>query len=131
MNNAGVFSLCEFTPTVAITAQAQSPIVDLGGMASVTLEAGFQYGTGGTTCSVTVQTSFDGTMWRDIARFDFGTSAATKHCCLVSQAKGIAVWSALSAEGVHNGILGNQLRAVVTSTGTYANTTLSVWASAR
>ena len=78
MNNAGTFTLASLGITAALSAQAQTAITDLDGMTAVTLEAAFQYGSGGTTCVVVIQTSFDGSVYLDIARFDFTQSSGTK-----------------------------------------------------
>jgi hypothetical protein len=133
MENAGVYTLAALGITTALSASAQTAIDDLGGMTAVTLEASFSYGSGGTSVAAVVQTSFDGgTTWRDIARFDFTTSTAVKVANLqASAAKSIASYSALGSEGVTDGVLADRLRCVVTSTGTYVNTTLSVRASVR
>jgi hypothetical protein len=45
--------------------------------------------------------------------------------------KSNVAYAALASAGVNDGLLGNQLRVVITSVGTYANTTLSVRASLR
>jgi hypothetical protein len=133
MDNPGVYTLAALGITAALSAQAQTPITGLDGMSAVTLEAALAYGSGGTTCAAVVQTSFDGgTTWRDVARFEFTTASAVKIANLQANgAKAIASYSALSTETVLDGVLGDRLRVVVTSTGTYVNTTLSVRASAR
>lgn len=134
MNNPAVYTLAALGITTALSAQAQSPIASLQGMTAVTLEFAFAYGSGGATCIAVVQTTFDGgTTWRDIARADFATASATKHCNLEGMlSKAITAYGALNAEGVYDGVLGDQLRCVVTSTGTYAApTSLSVRASVR
>ena len=133
MDNPGVYSLCAQAVTGALTAQALTPITELDGMTAVTLEFVFQGGTGGSTCSGVVQTSFDGgNTWRDIARADFTSASATKHCNLEGLlSKAITVYSSLASEGVYDGVLGDQLRGVIDSTGTYSNTTLSINASVR
>lgn len=133
MDNPGVYTLAAMDITTALTSSAQTAIDDLDGMTAVTLDVSFAYGSGGTSCSVTVQTTFDGgTSWRDIARFDFTTSTAIKQCNLEGLlSKDVTAYAALAAEGVNDGVLGDQLRAVVTSVGTYATTTLSVRASVR
>jgi hypothetical protein len=133
MNNPAVYSLAALSITAALSASAQTAIDDLDGMTAVTLEASFQWGSGGTSCSAVVQTSFDGgTIWRDIARFDFTTATAVKHCNLEGLlSKAVTSYAVLASEGVYDGVLGDQLRAVVTSVGTYANTVLSVRASVR
>lgn len=133
MLNSGMFALAALAPTAPLTAAVQTPgAVGLDGMTAVTLEAAFLYGSGGTSCSAVVQTTFDGTIWRDIARFDFTTASATKHCNLEGLlSKAVTAYVPLASESVYDGVLGNQLRAVITSVGVYANTVLSVRASVR
>lgn len=133
MDNSGLYTLVSLSLTAALTAQAQSDIDNLDGVTAVTLEAEFGYGSGGTTASATVQTSFDGgTVWLDIARFDFTTSSRKAVCNLSGLlSKAVTTYAALSSEGVNDGVLGNMLRAVVTTTGVYANTTLAIRAAAR
>jgi hypothetical protein len=132
MDNPGIKSLASEAITVARTAAPLTVIDDLDGMTAITLEAAFSYGAGGTSCSVVVQTTFDDTAWRDIARFDFTTASATKHCNLEGLlSKAVTAYAALGSEGVYDGVLGASLRAVITSVGTYSNTVLSVKASVR
>lgn len=128
-----VYTLAALGITTALTAQAQTPIDDLDGMTAVTLEVAFLYGSSGTSCKVWVETTFDdGVTWRTIAEFDFTTAAATKVANLSGLlSKAVTTYSALSSEGVIDGVLGNKLRAVITTTGTYVNTTLAVRASVR
>jgi len=129
----GVYNLAAEQITVARTADAMSAITDLGGMTAVTLVAQFSYGSGGTTAAAVVQTSFDGgTTWVDIARFDFTTASAVKVATLSgSLSKAVTAAAALGSEGVFDSTLGDRLRAVLTTTGTYANTLLRVDASVR
>jgi hypothetical protein len=133
MDSPGLKTLAALSITSALSASAQTAIDDLDGMTAVTLEASFQWGSGGTSCSAVVQTTFDGgTIWRDIARFDFTTATAVKHCNLEGLlSKAVTSYAVLASEGVYDGVLGDQLRAVVTSVGTYVNTVLSVRASVR
>jgi hypothetical protein len=145
MDNPGIFNLgtasiaaavadSVITEGVSATGVSQALIVRLAGMASVSLHANFTYGSGGTACVVIVQTSLDqGASWIDIARFDFGTSSAAKTANVsASAAVGVATVAALSSEGKVDGILGDRLRAKITSTGTYAgNTSISLRASVR
>lgn len=130
--NVGLFTLAARQLTAAIAAEAQSPIQDLEGMTAVTLEASFTYGSGGGTAIVAIQTTFDGTNWLDIARFDFATATAKKVANLSGLlSKAVTSYAVLAAEGLLDGVLGNQLRAVITSTGTYVGSTLAVRASVR
>lgn len=133
MDNANVYPLASLAIGAARSLSILTPITDLDGMEAVTLEANFQYGSGGTTCSAIVATTFDGgTTWRHIARFDFTTSAAVKVANLNGQlSKAVTVYADLASEGVLDGVLGDQIAVLVQSTGTYVNTVLSVRASVR
>lgn len=133
MDNPNVYTLAALQIDVAKDA-ILTPIPSLDGMTAVSLEASFKYGSGGTTCSAIVLTSFDGgTTWRQIARFDFTTASATKVANLSGLlSKAVAAYADLASEGVNDGILGDLLAARVISTGTYAgSTTLSLRASVR
>lgn len=145
MDNPGIFNLGDraittaltdevITTGVAVSGASQEQIDRLAGMSSVSLHASFVYGSGGTTCAVIVQTSLDqGASWIDVARFDFTTANAKKVANIVaSGAVAPGAVSALSVEGKLDGILGDRLRAKVTSTGTYGgNTSVSVRAAVR
>lgn len=133
MDNAGVYSLASLQISAARSLALLTPIEDLDGMSAASLELNFQYGSGGTTCSAIVATSFDsGTTWRHVARFDFTTSTSVKIANIqAATAKAVAAYADLASEGVNDGILGSQLAVYVVSTGTYVNTTLSVRASVR
>lgn len=133
MDNPGIFPLMALQIAAARPLALVSPITGLDGMSAVTLEANFQWGSGGATCSAIVATSFDGgTTWRHVARFDFTTAArvaVTNLSGLLSKA--VASYSDLASEGVNDGLLGDRLAVFLVSTGTYVNTTLSVRASVR
>lgn len=142
--SGGIYSLGDLAVTAALTNEvittgsdssgnAQEFINGLDFAAAVTLFCNFTYGSGGTTCAAIVQTSLDGTNWIDIARFDFTTASAAKRCNLSGLTPvAVAAVAVLSAEGQTDGILGDRLRAKVTSTGTYAgNTAVSVRAAVR
>lgn len=132
MDDAGVYQLAALPIAAAASQKILTPITGLEGMTSVSIEASLLYGSGGSTVTAIVATSFDGVTWRHIARFDFATAAATKLANIqAAAAKGITVYADLNSEGVNDGMLGDQLAVLVTSTGTYSNTTLSVRASAR
>ena len=134
MDSPGLYTLgvVPITGAIAASAGTQTPIVNLDGMTAVTLEVAFSYTSGGTTCSALIQTNFDGSTWRDIARFDFTTAAGVKHCSLEGLlSKAVTAYAALAAEGVYDGVLGNSLRLVVSSTGTYVGAQISARASVR
>lgn len=111
----------------------QAFIDGLEWIAAVTLFVNFTWGSGGASCIVTVQTSLDGTNWLDIARFDFATASLAKRANLSALTPvAVGAVAALSAEGVLDGIMGDRLRAKVTSTGTYGgNSAVSVRAAIR
>lgn len=129
----GVATLATKTLTTAVTAEVQSAVSNLSGMSGLTVEASFTYGSGGTTAAVVVQTSMDGgTVWRDVAYFAFTTATAVKYANVSGLTpKVAAAYAALAADGINDGLLGDRLRAVITSTGTYVGTTLAVRASVR
>lgn len=108
-------------------AHVGTPLTNLGGMSRLTLSARLAYGSGGTTVIAVVQTSLNqGTTWIDIARFDFATAGLEKVMNLTTNTSLTSPYTVidLAAEGGLNNVLGDQLRAVVTSTGTYAGSTV-------
>lgn len=134
MDNPGCYTLCAAPITVAQADQEFTPILALDGMTGLTLEFEFIYGSGGSTCSGIVSASLDGgNTWRDIARADFTTASAVKHCNLDGLlSKAMSAYSALASEGVYDGVLGNALKVRQVSTGTYAGgTQMNVRAAVR
>lgn len=142
--SSGIYNLGDVAITTAQTSlvitsgysssQALQAFLDgLEWMAAVTLFANFTYGSGGTTCNAIVQCSLDGTNWIDIARFDFTTASRAAVCNLSGLTPAaVATVALLSSEGVKDGILGDRLRAKITSVGVYAgNTSLSIRAAVR
>src|SRR6266705_895404 len=131
---SGIFNLGDEPITVAVTnivitdgvsAQnvAQSFIDGLDWMAAVTLQANFTYGSGGTNLKVDIETALDQCLtWIPIARFAFTTSSAEKVINLSGLTPVTTVYTqaTLSDDAVKDGILGDRLRAKITSTGTYA-----------
>jgi hypothetical protein len=133
VDNPGPYTLAALEISAAQAQALLTPITGLAGMTGVSLEANFQYGSGGSTVTAIVATSFDaGVTWRHIARFDFTTATAVKVCNLEGLlSKGVTVYADLASEGVSDGILGDQLAVFLTTTGTYASTQLSVRAAVR
>lgn len=121
------------TDSTSSSNEDQEFIDGLDWMAALTLFVNFTYGSGGTTCLVYVQTCLDGVNWIDLARFDFAQASAAKHCTISGLAEtNPAAVAALGSESKLSGILGDRLRAKVTSTGTYGgNTSVSVRAVVR
>lgn len=132
MDNAGTYDLAVLDSS-AFTAGVVTPIENLDGMAAVSLEAVFKYGSGGTSLAAIVVTSFDsGQSWRHIARFDFTTASATKVANIQAlAAKAVAAYADLPSEGVNDGILGDRLALKLVPVGTYSNSSLSIRAAVR
>lgn len=122
----GRVTLLEETEVAAAVANITSdPVLNLNGMKYVVLEAKFVREGGGTTCKVWVQTSLDGGItWFDIACFAFTTSTANKlHVVRVDAptaiTAGVAPASATLADDTVLNVLGDRLRTLRTTTGTY------------
>lgn len=100
--------------------------------ASAAIQTNLVYGSGGTTFSVWVQTSLDGgTTWIDVCNMS-GTTASKNRTQVVSSRTPITtpyttLDGALTADTVHDGIIGSLWRTKLTTTGTYGgSTTLTV-----
>ncbi len=118
-----IFSLGDFSVGAAATATGTAIAVSSD---FVTISARLAYGAGGTTVIAKVQTSLNqGTTWIDVARFDFAMAGAEKIITL-NRAAITSPYTVidLAAEGSVNGILGDRLRAIITSTGTYTGSTV-------
>lgn len=106
----------------------------LGGMTSLTAWADLVYGSGGSAAILKLQTSLDqGSSWIDILRFDFA-QANRKAIASVGVFASVApaTVAALGAEGKLDNILGDRVRAILSSTGTYAgNTSIACRIAAR
>lgn len=143
---SGIYNLGDEAITTAVTnlvitdgvsssGVAQSFIDGLDFAAAVTLQANFTYGSGGTNLKVDVETSLDqGVTWIPIARFAFLLASAEKVINLSGLTPVATVYTpaTLSDDSVKDGILGDRLRARITSTGVYSgNTSISVRAAVR
>lgn len=98
-----------------------------GGVGSLTLSSRLAYGSGGETVIVVIETSLNqGQTSIPIARFDFDTEGLEKVVNLSATTPITSPLSveALDAEGTNDGIIGDRLRAVVESAGTYAGSTV-------
>lgn len=146
MDNPGTYDLGTRAITTALTGEVITSAADsqgvtqgyhgeLDGMLAATLSVNFVYGSGGTTCRVTVETTLDqGTTWVEVARFAFATASEHNVVNLSGLTAVTTVYTpaALSDDSVRDGIFGDRWRAKVTSTGTYAgNTSVSVRLNAR
>lgn len=140
---AGVYDLGSRSITAALTGEiittgyeAGLPVEFLGnlsGIVSLSILGKLVYGSGGLTIAAVVQTSLNqGQDWIDIARFDFTTANALKFATVgIFAPAAPAAIAALGSEGKLDNCLGDRLRAAVTSTGTYASTTLALTAVVR
>ncbi len=120
-------TLVSETITTALTAVIRSTTGGLYGMKSLTVEANFVYGSGGTNLKAWIQTSLDGgSNWIDIANFAFTTTSGRKISTVDIDAVATAVVptdGTLADDAIVDGILGDQLRVKLTTTGTYAGST--------
>jgi hypothetical protein len=110
-----------------------TPITGLTDKNRVSLVAQFTFGSGSTvTAKAYIQTSIDGgTTWYDIACFAFAEATAAKYLSVSTltpvNADVTPTTGTLTDDTSVNGLLGDRIRMVVTSTGTYAGgTTLEV-----
>lgn len=132
MDNPGPFPLTvdgrgDFAVTSATT-QTGLPQQNLAGIISASFEIRMSYGSGGATVTVYVQTSLDqGQSWIDIAAVQFTTSGGLFVLNLpgaTSVTPTAPTDGSLTPGTIVSGILGDQFRAKVISTGTYAGGTL-------
>ncbi|TIQ67019.1 MAG: hypothetical protein E5X41_06010 [Mesorhizobium sp.] len=129
MLNPGQYTLLNRAVTTALAGEAQTAVDKLAGILAGTLQCEFAYGSGGTSCKVYAQVSLDqGLSWIDVACFAFTTASAVK---AVNLSAGTPVLTAITpTDGALpdntfvDGILGAVMRAKITTTGTYANTTV-------
>jgi hypothetical protein len=143
---SGIFNLGDTSITAAVTNSVitqgissagvvQTFIDGLDWMVAVTLQVNFTAGAGGTSVKVDIETSLDqGFTWVPIVRAAFTTADAEKLFNLsgLTPKTTVVVPATLSDDSVVDGILGDRLRAKITSTGIYAsNTTVSVRAAVR
>ncbi len=119
--------------TTALAGSVQEVFSGLYGMKELSVEANFVYGSGGTTVKVWIQTSLDGgTNWIDVMSFAFTTASLRKIHTVVMPAvvatrtNVTPVDAALADNTILDGVLGDRLRAKITTVGTYAATTLDV-----
>lgn len=133
MDNPGIFGLFnsdgeDFTIDAAGT-QIGAVVEDLDGLQSLGLHARFAYGSGGTSCTVYIQTSLDqGTTWFDVACFAFATAGLTRVMNLSAltpiTTPAAPTDGALTDDTALDGPLGDRFRAKVISVGTYAGPTV-------
>lgn len=146
MDNPGTFNLGDRALTTALTGEVitaapddqgatQGYLGNLDGMRAVTLDCNFVYGSGGTSCKVTIETTLNqGMTWIEVARAAFTTASAEKVFNLSGLTEKVAAVTpgAQSDDAALSGVFGDRWRAKVTSVGTYGgNTSVSVRINAR
>lgn len=121
------------TTAIAGVAQIATQVIGIVPFKYLALLAKFTYGSGGTSADAYVQTSIDGGVtWFDIANFHFLVASLSKLSAVVWDpatpfTAGTAPGSgSLAANTVLNGIIGDRVRCLITTVGTYAGTTFSV-----
>jgi hypothetical protein len=118
--------------TAAVSGTVLATYSGLGNPNGVSAVAKFTYGSGGTNVTIYGQTSYDGgTTWWDVMAFRFTTSSAVKSLNARSDVAVLAAATptvgALTVDTAVNGLLGEDFRFFLVSTGTYAgNTEVSV-----
>jgi hypothetical protein len=114
---------------------SQAYLSGLGDIAAACLQVNFNYGSGGTSVKITIETTLDqGVTWIEVARLAFTTTSAEKLVNLSALTPKVAAYSAvaLSDDTAVDGILGDRWRAKKIVLGTYAgNTSVSVRMQAR
>ena len=106
-------------------------LVDFRDAAYLLMQANFDYGSGGTTVDVFVQTSIDGgTTWCDIAQWAFTTSDARRlHKVLAVSALAANTTptdGTLADNTVLDGVIGDRIRGKMVVAGTYAASSLTL-----
>lgn len=125
--------------THAIPAAGTSTSDDFIGLADVShleLFASFDYGSGGTSAKAYVQTSLDGgATWIDIACFAFAQADASKMSDVSANAvllpSTVPTDGTLADDTVRDGVIGDKIRVKLIVVGTYANSTITVYAVAK
>jgi hypothetical protein len=132
------YTLLSQTITIATGPNITTPdVLDLAAQRGVLLVGNFTYGSGGTSVDAYIQTSTDGgNTWYDVACFQFTTASdlvafnLSARTPVTSQATPAS--QSMTANTCADGLLGDRLRVVWSSVGTYSGgTTLQITAVAR
>ena len=121
--------LLDLTITSAISTALTTEAVKLPAQPrSLTVQANFTYGSGGTNADSYIQTSLDGgSTWIDVANFRFTTTSARKAVNLTARTpvttQATPTDGSITANTALDGILGPLLRVKYQSSGTYAGGT--------
>lgn len=144
LKNLGDASLAAINAATVATVITSDPddfgatvayIDGLEGMLGATIQANFNYGSGGTSLKVIVETSLDqGTTWVEVVRLAFTTASEENVVNLsgLTPKTTVVTPAALSDDTCLDGIFGDRWRCKILAVGTYAgNTSLSVRMQAR
>lgn len=144
MDNPGIKNLGDValaainaaTTATVVTSQPDSAgatqgYVDrLEGMLGATLSVNFNYGSGGTSIKVLIETTLDqGTTWTEVWRCALGTASEQNVVNLSGLTPLTTPYTpaALTDDTVKDGIFGDRFRARILTVGTYAgNTSLAI-----
>lgn len=114
--------------TTAVSLVASAPVgLGVSGTGEVVVQIDFAWGSGGTSGTVWLQTSLDGTTWIDIASMSF--LAVSKSRVLSLSARTVITAAitptdgTLAADTAISGVLGQLYRTKLTTVGTYAGGT--------
>ncbi len=123
-------SAADLSITAAATTQC-TPATGLIGMQSLTASLDFRYGSGGTSAKAYLQTSLDGgNTWVDIACVTFALASSKKvlnfSALTPVTTPVVPTDGSMADDTAQDGVLGDQVRLKVVSTGTYAGNTLLV-----
>lgn len=134
--NPGSFPLLSRTITTAITGEIETAVDGFEGIQSATLKCQFNWGSGGTTAKFWVQVSLDGgATFQDVACFAFTTSSGIKEFTISGLTPVTTAYTptdgTMSDDTCKDGIVGPIWRVKTTTTGTYANTNVTIWIEAR
>lgn len=111
-------------------------ITGLEGLLALCALVQFAYGSGGSSCKIYLQTSFDdGVTAQDVACLAFATASALKALNLSALTPVTTLATptdgALADNTAQDGILGPRFRLKIVSTGTYTNTQVTARLNAR
>lgn len=137
-----IYNLGDYALTTAVTGEVitesdDAAYMEVDDFLAATIQVDFNYGSGGTTCRVYVQTTLDqGATWIDVSATALTTASATKVINLSGLTPKTTAATpadgALTDDTALDGVLGDRWRVKITSTGTYAgSTSLSVRMSTR
>jgi hypothetical protein len=126
--NPGIYDLGDLQITAAGT-QTTDWTTGLEGMVAATFQVALAYGSGGATAKAYIQTSLDqGATAIDIACVTFTTAGATRVLNLSALTPRTTELTptdgALTDDTAIDGVLGDRLRVMLITTGTYAGSTV-------